>query len=460
MSCWLACSKGKNTQKRHKSESFLRKKDNCKIQDSVLNKKDQTNQTQTKIQTDQAEQKPNTIPDKLYEESKQLFSEGELARKDNNTSKWLQIMEKLTNSKYQGEYKHKGITQQSEFYYYVKNYAESKKFLYMAIEDPLSSNKEHYYNMLGLCYLKSNQLQLAIQKFKECVLINPNFSEAHNNQGNIYMKMNCIKKAMIHYEKAKVSTNYYNQIILTNNQAIAFIKRDDLKNCQKCLEELSLLTTPDINMHLIIIKNGFDMFFEDGLINIIKILLDSNTNNETLEISEEHIYQANYTIESKELSEKITNSKVAKSDHQDLGKISEICNDFSEDSFDDDQYDNINDVNEFDSFDGWDNVDLMDNFLKVAEKSLQDLFGKNSENVVVGFFLGKVYELMKNTVEAYRYYNSVLNMKFLGKIKGKAVYGYFADKAKVLIEGILDEDLVESDKGGVNSVYQKDYCFI
>ena len=80
--------------------------------------------------------------------------------------------------------------------------------------------------------------------------------------------------------------------------------------------------------------------------------------------------------------------------------------------------------------------------------------------MVVGFFLGKVYELMKNTVEAYRYYNSVLNMKFLGKIKGKAVYGYFADKAKVLIEGIYKSALPKScaNRLYTNGFYANDFA--
>jgi hypothetical protein len=44
------------------------------------------------------------------------------------------------------------------------------------------------------------------------------------------------------------------------------------------VEELILILTPDLDIHKTVVKNGFDMFFEDGLIPIIRILTDYDSN--------------------------------------------------------------------------------------------------------------------------------------------------------------------------------------
>ena len=90
----------------------------------------------------------------------------------------------------------------------------------MALQDIGIEKPEWYHNLMGLCHLKCNEIPIAIQKFKDSITINPNFHEAHNNLGNLYMKQNCVQMAISHYEKARTGATIQNQGILTNNLVI------------------------------------------------------------------------------------------------------------------------------------------------------------------------------------------------------------------------------------------------
>ena len=79
-----------------------------------------------------------------------------------------------------------------------------------------------------------------------------------------------------------------------------------MRGCLRCVEELILILTPDLDIHKTVVKNGFDMFFEDGLIAIVRILVDYDSYGDldtAVDRDEEKIYQMNYGHEEGQLSE-------------------------------------------------------------------------------------------------------------------------------------------------------------
>jgi tetratricopeptide (TPR) repeat protein len=56
------------------------------------------------------------------------------------------------------------------------------------------------YNSIGYVYMQIEEYHLAIQFFKKCIAIQPNYSIAINNLAKVYEKINDIKKAIDLYQ--------------------------------------------------------------------------------------------------------------------------------------------------------------------------------------------------------------------------------------------------------------------
>jgi tetratricopeptide (TPR) repeat protein len=93
------------------------------------------------------------------------------------------------------------------------------------------------YNFLGKVYLMDNQLEEAYRALQKTIKINPQFSEAYFNLGNVLTRMNIHTKAIKNYEKC-IQQGVENEHIY-NNLAAAFLvlKQFNLaeKNCIKAL---------------------------------------------------------------------------------------------------------------------------------------------------------------------------------------------------------------------------------
>ena len=74
------------------------------------------------------------------------------------------------------------------------------------------------YNLLGLSYLKNNEIKLAINIFNKLIKINPNYFEAYNNLGVCYFKIKENNLALLNFQKAlKINKNYYTAYVNIGN---------------------------------------------------------------------------------------------------------------------------------------------------------------------------------------------------------------------------------------------------
>ena len=74
----------------------------------------------------------------------------------------------------------------------------------------LSLDAKYYlaYNALGLAYSMKGDLSSATKAFEKCLDINPGFTEARNNLGNIFEALGLVDKAEVEYKKALADETY------------------------------------------------------------------------------------------------------------------------------------------------------------------------------------------------------------------------------------------------------------
>ena len=58
------------------------------------------------------------------------------------------------------------------------------------------------FNILGACYKGQGQLEMAIEMFKKCVSIKPDYAEVHNNLGLTLLQLNRLDDASVSFKNA------------------------------------------------------------------------------------------------------------------------------------------------------------------------------------------------------------------------------------------------------------------
>ena len=107
---------------------------------------------------------------------------------------------------------------------------ENLKLAYNEIFENLKEYKNSYflYNMLGLVYAQSNEINKAIQNYEEAVRINPKYIDAYNNLALAYYNLGEVDNAIENLQEAiKINENFY---IAHNNLAKIYFKKKTMRN--------------------------------------------------------------------------------------------------------------------------------------------------------------------------------------------------------------------------------------
>ena len=92
------------------------------------------------------------------------------------------------------------------------------------------------FNILGACYKGQGELKLAIEMFKKCVLLKPDYAEVHNNLGLTFLQLNNLDDASVSFKNA---TNYMpNFFEAYYNHAIVLKKMGSLDDAIKSYEKV------------------------------------------------------------------------------------------------------------------------------------------------------------------------------------------------------------------------------
>ena len=90
--------------------------------------------------------------------------------------------------------------------YLNNDYLVSEKY----INEALNQNSEEVFglNILGLLYVKKDQIINAINVFKKAILINPQYSDSYNNLGKCYIDLEKLSLAYLNFKKSyKINPN-------------------------------------------------------------------------------------------------------------------------------------------------------------------------------------------------------------------------------------------------------------
>jgi len=90
--------------------------------------------------------------------------------------------------------------------YLNNNYLVSEKY----INEALNKNSKEVFglNLLGLLYIKKDEILNAINIFKKAILINPQYSDSYNNLGKCYIDLEKLNLAYLNFKKSyKINPN-------------------------------------------------------------------------------------------------------------------------------------------------------------------------------------------------------------------------------------------------------------
>lgn len=87
-------------------------------------------------------------------------------------------------------------------------------------------------NHLGLAYFFMNEHEHAIVTLKEAIEKNPNYSEAQNNLGRVYIEIRDYKSAQYHLDKAASDLTYANKDKVWLNFGLSFFKQNQFEKSE------------------------------------------------------------------------------------------------------------------------------------------------------------------------------------------------------------------------------------
>ena len=117
------------------------------------------------------------------------------------------------------------------------------------------SYSDAYFN-LGNIYQQLNQIDESINSYKKSIELNPKFPEAHNNLGNIYQQLFMPDEAIVQFENAikygpHLAEAHYNLAFILNSKGR---KNDSIEHYEKCIE---------LNPEFVIAHNNLGKIFLD-----------------------------------------------------------------------------------------------------------------------------------------------------------------------------------------------------
>ena len=105
--------------------------------------------------------------------------------------------------------------------YLNNNYLVSEKY----INEALNQNSKEVFglNILGLLYVKKDEILNAINIFKKAILINPQYSDSYNNIGKCYINLEKLNLAYLNFKKS-YKINAHSELPLINIANILSLK--------------------------------------------------------------------------------------------------------------------------------------------------------------------------------------------------------------------------------------------
>lgn len=85
-------------------------------------------------------------------------------------------------------------------------------------------------NALGLAYFIKGDHEESEKFYQRCLAINPTFTEAHNNLGNLYQEMGLLEKAEEEYLKATMDAQYSSQELPYYNLARLYFSQNKIED--------------------------------------------------------------------------------------------------------------------------------------------------------------------------------------------------------------------------------------
>ena len=150
----------------------------------------------------QMQKEKDNIVDKYFQEK---FSLGNLTKGKNliiveTAKKYIDKLLIIKKNNYE-------FLRDKAYIEYLNNdYLMSEKY----INEALNQNSEEVFglNVLGLLYLKKDEILNAINLFKKAILINPQYSDSYNNLGKCYIDLEKLSLAYLNFKKSyKINPN-------------------------------------------------------------------------------------------------------------------------------------------------------------------------------------------------------------------------------------------------------------
>jgi tetratricopeptide (TPR) repeat protein len=106
-------------------------------------------------------------------------------------------------------------------------------------------DKERTHYFLGLIYQNKGKLEIARNEYEKAIKINPNFADAYNNLGNLYIEMKEFENASIVLKKAiKINPNF---AIPHNNLGKIYLEKGEFDKAEKAFEK-AISITPNLSV--------------------------------------------------------------------------------------------------------------------------------------------------------------------------------------------------------------------
>ncbi len=113
---------------------------------------------------------------------------------------------------------------------YKKDFPTAYDNLFKA--EAINENNIDVLNLLGLIYFYDDNIDVAEEKFKKALKINPKYSEAHNHLGIVYSKKGDYSNAIKEYKAAVSNLLYKTPWVAYINMSETYILMNDFSNAK------------------------------------------------------------------------------------------------------------------------------------------------------------------------------------------------------------------------------------